>query len=402
MIKEKLNKQKDDIQRQALANWIYADKKGTVEMITGLGKTFIALHALYTMPKNNDIHLFLAETVDRAIDLEKDISKYNEIFGTNIHNDYNLLFVCYQTAYKWKNRKLGLVIADEIHDSLTPVYSQFYSNNKYDAILGLSATINRKTSYKHNELYITKGDILDKYAPVCFKYSIEQAQKEKTARKLNIYVIQHKLDSVNKNIVAGNIRKRFFQTEEAAYSYWDKQHKMSWFIEEKEKRDLKIRITSTKRSNILYTLGSKIEIVKTLLHNLTGKTIVFGNSIDSLQKVTPNVVSSRNKEDKNKEIREAFDTGKSQVIGSFKKLKQGANLVGLDNCILMSYYSTDKDFIQRIGRLRQNDEIGNVFIILTMNTQEEIWFSKMIENINNLNIIYCIDVDFCIKKIKNG
>ena len=124
--------------------------------------------------------------------------------------------------------------------------------------------------------------------------------------------------------------------------------------------------------------------------------------MDALYKVTPNVVSSRQSEDKNEALREAFDKGKVQTIGSFKKLKQGANLVGLDNCILMSYYSTDKDFIQRIGRLCQNGEIGNVFVILTTSTQEEVWFSKMIENINNLDITYCPNVYFCLNKLKNN
>lgn len=66
----------------------------------------------------------------------------------------------------------------------------------------------------------------------------------------------------------------------------------------------------------------------------------------------------------------------------------------------MSYYSTDKDFIQRIGRLRNNNKVGNVFILLTKNTQEEKWFDKIFLNINNLNIIYCNTVNDCISKIK--
>jgi ERCC4-related helicase len=66
----------------------------------------------------------------------------------------------------------------------------------------------------------------------------------------------------------------------------------------------------------------------------------------------------------------------------------------------MSYYSTDKDLIQRIGRLRDNGEIGNIFIIRTKETQEEIWFERMMENVNNLNLIYCTDVEDCLTKLK--
>lgn len=394
----KLIKQKDDIQRIALVAWVDSGRRGSVEIVTGLGKTFIGLHALYTMPRNDDIHLFLAETVSREADLEADIIKYNEIFGRDVHRDYNLYFKCYQTVYKWEKKEFGLIIADEIHDSLTPAYARFYFHNKFKAIIGLSATINRKIAYEHNATVVTKGEILDRVAPVCFTYTISQAQQENTLRKLNVYVIRHKLDSINKTVQSGNKTKQFFQTETSAYEYWDKQHKSAWFIDDAEKRDLKIRISSSKRSAILYNLHSKLKIVQRLLPHIEGKSIVFGNSIDSLLKITRNVVSSRNSDWVNEKIRKDFDNGWIKVIGSFKKLKQGANLVGLDNCILMSYYSTDKDFIQRIGRLRQNGEIGRVFIILTMDTQEEVWFAKMTENIKNLNIVYCDSVDACIIK----
>ena len=60
-MKENLNLKKNKIQLEALSNWVNNNKIGTCEIITGLGKTFIFLHALYTMPLNKEItHLFLA------------------------------------------------------------------------------------------------------------------------------------------------------------------------------------------------------------------------------------------------------------------------------------------------------------------------------------------------------
>jgi superfamily II DNA or RNA helicase len=391
---------KDKVQKEAISAWKKSGKKGTCEIITGLGKTFIALHALYTMPKNKDVHLFLAETTDRETDLKKDVAKYNEIFGKDVFKDYKLEFYCYQSAYKWKDKEFGLVIADEIHDSLTPSYSAFYRNNSYKAIIGLSATVERGTTYEtdRGDIY-TKGEILDKIAPVCFKYGLKKARVDKTSRDLDVYVILNKLDDKDKYIKAGSKSKTFFQTEKAAYDYWDKQHKQSFFILDQTLKTLKIRITATKRSNILYNLKSKIPIVRKLVDNLDSKTIVFGNSLDSLLQITPNVVSSRNKEEKNQQIRDSFEKGKIKTIGSFKKLKQGANLDGLDNCIMMSYYSTSKDLIQRIGRLRDNGRKGNIFIILTQGTQEEVWLKKMLEDVQHLNITYCPDVDFVINKL---
>ena len=398
-----LNELKDKIQQEALVKWLENEKKGVVILPTGVGKTILALHALYTMDKNDLTHVFLAETTERKKDLLNDIELYNKLFNVDVTNDYNLKFYCYQTAYRWKDKEFGLVIGDECHDSLSPKYSQFYFNNKYQAFIGLSATIDRKTKYEENGQIFTKGDILDKIAPVVFKYSINEAQKDNVSRKLNIYVINHQLEEVEKTVKAGSLKKSFLQTEKASYDYWDKEHKRSWFIEDQELKALKIRITSHKRSNLLFNLPSKVNIIKQLINTINGKTIIFGNSLDALLKITSNVVSSRNSEDKNNYIRDQFDKNLIQTIGSFKKLRQGANLKDLDNCILHSYYSSEVHAIQQWGRLRQNgDKVGNVFIILTTGTQEEVWFQKMMENMNDFTIINCNDINDCIKKYKEN
>jgi superfamily II DNA or RNA helicase len=390
---------KDKVQREALANWLKANKIGTCEIVTGLGKTFIGLHALYTMPKNKDVHLFLAETTDRERDLNEQIQIYNKIFGRNVYKDYNLKFFCYQTAFRWKNYDFGLVISDEIHDSLSPEYSAFYFNNNYKALIGLSATITRNTKYEIGDKVITKGDYLDKIAPVCFKYGVKESKRDNTSRELDIYVIYTELEKDKKTVKGGSKAKPFMQTEIAAYDYWDKTHKRSFFIEDEEKRARSISGTAKRRSEIIYNSRDKIAVTRKLLDNLEGKTIIFGNTIDSLLQVTPNTISSRNSATKNENIRRAFEANKIKAIGSFKKLKQGANLTGLDNCIIMSYYGSNKDLIQRIGRLRDNGEIGKVFILLLPDSQEEIWFTKMMEGFSNFKMIHCPNVDYCIKKI---
>ena len=391
------------IHEEAVGSWIDANKCGTLNISTGIGKTFCFLHCLHKMPKNKDVHLFLAEVTDRKKDLWDDIIKYDSIFNTKTLIDYNLKFKTYQSAYKLEGYEFGLIGADEIHNSLTPEYSKFYFNNKYQAFIGLSATIDRKTKYEENGQIFTKGDILDKIASVVFKYSINEAQKDNVSRKLNIYIINHQLEEVEKTVKAGSLKKSFLQTEKASYDYWDKEHKRSWFIEDQELKALKIRITSHKRSNLLFNLPSKVNIIKQLINTINGKTIIFGNSLDALLKITPNVVSSRNSDDKNNYIRDQFDKNLIQTIGSFKKLRQGANLTELDNCILHSYYSSEVHAIQQWGRLRQNgDKVGNVFIILTKNTQEKIWADKMLKNMTDFNIIYCNSLQECIEKYKQN
>lgn len=391
------NEKKNKIQMQAVKAWLKNNKKGTLEIITGLGKTFCALHALYEMPKDDKIHLFLAEVKDRKKDLYEDILKYNEIFNRDVLKDYNFKFKCYQGVYKKKNLKLGLVIADEIHDACTPSYSKFFKNNSYDALIGLSATIDRNTSYKTESKVFTKGEILDSICPVVYKYGFKKAYKEGTTRKLKVNIIHHELDKTKKVIKSGGKKNSFYQTEEKAYKYWSKRHAQSWFIFDSEKKKLMIRITAKKRNDILYKLASKVEEVKKLTNNINTRSILFGNDINSLLKITPNTISSYNKDEENSYIRKQFENGKINLIASFKKLKQGANLPNIDNCIIMSYYSSSKDLIQRIGRLRDNGNLGNIFIFVTKETQEEIWFTKMFENFNNVKTVVYNNVEEYLK-----
>ena len=381
---------RSEIQQKAVNSWVKCNKIGTFNVSTGVGKTFMFLHCLHTMPKTKLVHLFLAEVTDRKKDLDTDIEKFDKMFNVNTLNDYNLLFLTYQSAYKMIDKQFGLVCADEIHFSLTPEYSKFYFNNKYEAIVGLSATIDN-----------SKLELLNKIAPICLTYTLTEAKNDGIGRNLRVYIISQELDAINKNIESGSKEKRFFQSEKKVYDYWDNQHKRSWFIEDKDTKEFKIRITATKRSNLLFNLPSKVEIVKKLLTEIVGKTIVFGNSLDSLLKITDNVVSSRNNEDENTIIRSNFDNGLIETIGSFKKLRQGANLDKLDNCIVMSYYSTEGHQIQQWGRLRPNqNKIGNVFILLTRSTQEEVWFQKMTKDLQDFEFVHCYNLEDCIKKYK--
>lgn len=410
---------KNEVQQKAIKAWRNAGMKGTCEMNTGSGKTFVFLHALYEQPEDwNIVHYFFAEVTDRKKDLKEQIDKYNKIFNRDVLGDYNLKFTTYQTAYKWKNKNIGLAGFDEIHFAATPEYSKLFYNNNFQAIIGLTATTDSDVYYE--SIKKTKGDIINDIAPICFTYSMSDAIQDGTTRQLNIYVINHELDAKNKTIKAGSSKKPFYQTEVKYYEFWDNFFKKAIktevnydkkpnesedsFIKRINKleaeKNSKINIGMSKRSKFLYNLPSKIEPTKRLLHRLKGKTIIFSNGLESLLKITKNTISSRNSTSQNNAIREAFDKGKINTIGSFKKLEQGANLDELDNNIIMSYYSKQRALIQRAGRLRENgDKIGNLFIFVTKDTQEEIWFNKMIEGIDNLNLIYCNNIEDCLNKL---
>jgi len=102
---------------------------------------------------------------------------------------------------------------------LTSSYVQFHKFNKAKAVLGLSATIDRTVEYEDGGIIVTKGQYLDKYAPVCYTYSLDKARINDINREVDIHIIYNELDIVKKSVKSGNKAKPFYQTEEESYKY---------------------------------------------------------------------------------------------------------------------------------------------------------------------------------------
>lgn len=268
--------------------------------------------------------------------------------------------MCYQTAHKltldtiFGNNNPTIVILDEIHDSLSPVYFNFAKNNLLGTNiprLGLTATVDRKTVYEINTEEVKKLDLLNSFCPIVYSYTVKQGQEDETSRKVNLFVVQNKLDNYNRNITTGTKNQRWTTTELTQYQYYDKEFKKSLFLPSQNKsREFLIRAAASRRAKLLYELPSKIKLCQEMLSFLLGRTLIFGNSLNSLNDITSNVISSKNSEIENNHILEQFQKNKISVIGSFKMLEQGANLNNLTNIILHSYYGREKSFIQRLGK----------------------------------------------------
>jgi superfamily II DNA or RNA helicase len=398
------------LQDQASQSWISSGGKGSLELATGVGKTFSSIKCVYkaldsSWIKLGDKVLFLAETQVREQTILDDIKKFNTIYGKNLSKDFHVEFACYQSAYKWTGLHYNVVIADECHMSLSAEYSKFYFNNTYDYIVGLSATIDRSTVVTE-EPFVNKGMLLDKIAPVCFSYNAKQARLDGILPPIEVYVIKHRLDGIHKTILSGTKDKPFYQTELDAYNYRDKQFKQALFMQG-PKKDFAIQNSSRARAKILYELPSKIDECKLLLDNLKLRTLVFANSLDALHKITPYVIASKDAKGKtltkqnNQDMIDDFGLGKIDTLGSFKMLEQGVNLPELDALIIHSYYSKTLGIVQRTGRLRfREDFTGIVIIFVTEGTQEVTWYYKMMEGVDMEAITYCKDAQHCIDLIK--
>lgn len=394
---------KKELQIKAVQAWTKAGCIGTLEAATGFGKFFASFLAISTTVDPGDTRpiLVLAEVTNREQTMWSDMEKYRRIYGEDLADMHTFEFACYQSAWKWSGRNYKMVISDEVHDSCSLKYSMFYKNNTYDKLLGLSATVDSAALIDpSNPFSKTKGELLKEIAPICYTYTAEEGRNEGVLPPLNVYVINHKIDTVNKTVQGGSKSKGIFmQTEKAALEYVDKMLQTSYGIQNRSRREVLINIWIRKRASLLYSLPSKIEEAKkvvSLFQDYKNRFIVFGNHLKTLHTILPGkVVASKNEEGKAQSLREnthiieSFNKGFIDSIGSFKKLKQGENLVDLDAAIITSYYSKKKDLVQQLGRLRFRDGfIGTAIIFKTVGSREEEWFFKMTEDMDRTKFLY--------------
>ena len=350
---EKLN----NLHKKAVDEWS-KEGKGIIEVATGLGKTFIALQIISRLEKSSKV-LFAYEVVTRKKTLLKEIDKYDKLFKTSLKTDYEIHFTTYQSAYKWKNKHFNLLVADEVHEMLSPSYIKLLLNNSFDKRVGLTALLQRETTYSNNK---TKGDYADMFGPIVFKVSLKQSRDKGLSRKLDIIVVDHKMTN----------------EEQKEYNLFKRSYVKGMIT----KNEYLIRINSIRMASLLFKLPSKAETCKRILETLNGKTLVYANDLNLLYITVgkENVVDGYKKDDENNHILKQFENNQITTIGSFKKLEQGINLE-LDNIIILSYYSKLKSFIQRIGRLRRSEKIGKVYLIKTIGTKEEKWIKEIINYI---------------------
>lgn len=384
-----VNQQALEIQQEAYKIWDHNNRTGTIVLATGIGKTNIALYAILHTQLNSKI-LFLSERLNR----EKGVKDTSIFFTKNIAKTKNpfelhdVTFSTYQSAHKWKNTEWDLVICDEIHDGATGVYSDFFTNNTYKSILGLTATPDNNTKYKIEGKEYTKRDMINKISPIIFEYGLSEGVESGVTRKSSIYIIEHKLDYKDTSVI--KITDNFSTTEGASYEYWEKRYNKIYELCDLQKRfpnpseKIELKRIAMKRAQLLYKLPSKEVLCKQIIRHLKGKTILFANSLELCKAVTKNTVGGTiSYSDK---LIEAFNEGEINIIASAKLLQQGSNLVGLDNCVIASYSSSSGPTIQRIGRLRRSETKGTIVFIVTKNTKEEVWMESILEEFKGYEI----------------
>ena len=346
-------------------------ERGTAEVATGVGKTFIAFKWLYRfVPKGSKVSFF-AETVVREATMKEEAFKFKRIFGKDVLIDYYVSFHCYQSV---PDTDSIAHIYDEVHDMLTPVYCECFFKNQPKYCIGLSAYVPDTAFDRNDQFSESKRGVLYSFAPIKVTYTLEEGIADGVLSPFTTQIVEYELDNIKKTMVGGTKDKPNMMTERAFHDYFESRRTAHW-----AQPGYKM-FCGKKVKEVLQGNKSVVPFVKELLKT-SGRTIVFGIDLKVLEEIVPGaVVCSKRTKLENALIVEEFNKGNIDVVASYLMLKQGITLEGVESCIMVSYHSTKKDFIQRVGRVVRwhPDKKAKVFIYLVKNSpMHQKWLTSM-------------------------
>lgn len=403
MAKINLNKQRDKLQIEIYKSWVDNDRQGLIIGGTGIGKGRIGIMSVDDQLKEKpSARIMIFAPTHVIINTWKDefrkwgLEKYIE----------RITFNCYNSSVKFVGEEFDLVIADEFHCALTPVYSKFFLENKINRLLCLTATIDGKEKEK----------LLSKITKVIYTKPSDAAAEEGLVNEVQHIAIYYDLDE-RKNIKVANSKGGLYVSEKDNYNLYDKMFKKAkgdlfdlgytslgknaFFLVKNHripvghKQILYRYITSMrKRKDILLLSDTSARIskflsselkrekseIKKIINIQPEKILIFAELTDQIKKITENCVHSKQSEKTNKEVIGSFNNGEIDILGSCKSLTMGVNLTGANVAIYDSYFSSKTNAQQRAGRSRRiatDQKACNIYLV-AKDTQMEEWFNNMI------------------------
>jgi superfamily II DNA or RNA helicase len=390
---------KDSIQLEVLNKWL-VNKFGSVILGTGVGKSKLGTDAIKSVEidvSKYDIPILIGvdTTANKTVTWVNELKKW----GINVED---IQIECYQTLYKWKNKKIGLFIADELDVALTPEYFKTFINNDISNFLGFTATITED-----------KEEMLNTFAPIIFRFSSKESQEA---------------DLINKTvIIEHNVLLSDVSNIKTKYGSWSEISKYKWYSKKIDKLDGDIALgwhecnmltkdmeiaakkgalaklyvqnknLKNQRAKFLKELESLDKyssiLTKLLLQDPNNKVLLFAKytkTIDTLG----NSYHSKNKKG-NTNI-EKFNNAEIRSLGVCKTVSRGISFKNLNQIVGHSYDGTDTYYTQALqGRATRLDtkELAFIHILIPIlkegnkitDTRARHWYDKMTINVKQEN-----------------
>jgi superfamily II DNA or RNA helicase len=346
-----INEERRKIQLEALEALEKNNYNGLFLLPTGTGKSWVLIEAVRRLREKFGKKLsilYLCNSTDlRDKDFPEEVLKWLP----EIDFDWDIHYMCYQTAYKLVDQNFDIVIADEFDYCCTPEYIKFFLNNKATYRILTSAYIDS-----------TKLEYLDTIGiDIIYKRSLQEIEDKSVVNKSEYYFVN------------------FQMTDEESARYGELTEKLRSLMSEKgmlyatgDMRKLKylshkIDLVTRERKRFLNSLGSSARTCKKLLREIytednKAKMLIFCELTKQADKICKYTYHN-NSDPQNLED---FRNDKIQALAVCGKVNRGVNISNIQNIIFESCNQSKTQLIQRLGRGKRlkSDEVLKVYFLI--------------------------------------
>ncbi len=348
----------------------YMDHKVILEYCTGFGKTYQALRliqqTIYSDVVNHGIRYkwaIIVPTKNLIKGWEDEIDKW-EMRQVSP----SIEIVCYNSIHKLKN--IRHFCLDEAHNITELRVERLLEKiTKKSNLIALSATINSKKFTLLKWLGFTKSHR--------HKITLDEGVDAEVIAEYNIIGLP----------LTPN--EQWWKTNRGIEG---------WLNSEKRKGNSKgIEMAIFKRMRHVYNSAQKLELAKYVCDNLTpnDKILVYVANIEQAKALSEHTgfpayhskISSKKREVMLKEFNEQKEGG----LISCYTLNEGANIVGVNKCLIIQTRSNELEAIQRLGRIlrllgKLLGQPGVCYISYLEGTQDEKWARSSIKSFKKENV----------------
>lgn len=413
-------------QQECVEKW-FSEKKGTIKVVTGAGKTILALAIIESL-KKQITELVVAIVVPTIVlqnqwydEILKNsnlpdnmIGKLGGGYNDSIDDEKRIIIAVLKSASEKLYKKIPeketenlLLIVDECHRAGAKEMSKIF-NTKRKFNLGLSATPEREeSSNKHNEQNnnnYNKSLLGRELGPIIFELNVKQALAMGILPEFEIIHIGISLNS-NERYKYGQLSRVIRKLDEDIRNKSDRRitgENMMAILRSYAKKNDSVGMLArqyiyktNERKQLLYKAESREKIILKILekhikHNPTSRGIIFHESIEAVMNLyekllTENypavVENSKLPKTVRKNNIESFRNGTARVIVSARSLIEGFNVPETDIGIIAASSTSVRQRIQTLGRVlrktkKDTDNLSKIYVLYARETVDENIYMK--------------------------
>lgn len=361
-------------QKECLNRWIKSGGKGSLECCTGFGKTRTALNLIDAFTTKNPeaqtlvvvpTQILKDQWIEQIDERQLSLNVRVEIINTVIKFDWSC----------------DLLVIDECHLAAAETFIQVFQKVQYTYILCLTGTLER-LDMRHL--------LIEKYAPVCDRITIEEAERNGWVSPHKEYVVMLDVDLSEYQEINRKFNNAFaffnFQfdlamraaTDVIFRNYWAKQN--NYDNKTVTAMAMTFMRTMKARKDFILNHPKKIEVAKKILAaRKDRKCLTFSATIAMSEQLGDGFIMHSKKSKKaNQEAIEAFNNASCGVMHTSKAADQGLDLQGINTEIILHTDSSKIRKTQRVGRSIRFEpgKVTEIFTLILKGTQEVTWFSN--------------------------